>query len=91
MRRRRKRLKQAKTVAESCDRLPKGAHGKEGVDGSSPSEGFGKAPEIAAFCLQGICSYFRLLRYGALSGAPSFSRRAEAEENAREKHVTRVR
>jgi len=33
MERPRKRLKQAKTVAVRCD-------GKEGVDGSSPSEGF---------------------------------------------------
>jgi hypothetical protein len=30
---------QAKTVAVGCARLPIGAHGKEGVDGSSPSEG----------------------------------------------------
>ncbi len=29
---------QAKTVAVGCDRLPR--DGKEGVDGSSPSEGF---------------------------------------------------
>ena len=34
------RLKQAQTVAMGCDRLPIAAHGKEGVDGSSPSEGF---------------------------------------------------
>jgi hypothetical protein len=33
------RLKQAKTVAVGCDRLPEPFHGKEGVDGSSPSEG----------------------------------------------------
>ncbi len=36
MGRRRKRLKQAKTVAVGCDRLPPGPYGKEGVDGSSP-------------------------------------------------------
>jgi hypothetical protein len=35
-----KAQKQAKTVAVGCDQLPFGAHGKEGVDGSSPSEGF---------------------------------------------------
>ncbi len=35
----RKRLQQAKTIATGCDQLPIGAHGKEGVDGSSPSEG----------------------------------------------------
>src|ERR687888_2735852 len=38
----RKRQRQAKTVAAGCDQLPFGAHGKEGVDGSSPSEGFRK-------------------------------------------------
>jgi hypothetical protein len=42
-------LQQAKTVATGCDQLPIGAHGKEGVDGSSPSEGSAKAPEIAVF------------------------------------------
>jgi hypothetical protein len=31
--------KQAETVAVGCDRLREGADGKEGVDGSSPSEG----------------------------------------------------
>jgi hypothetical protein len=40
MERLRKRLKQAKTVAVGCGRLPETFHGKEGVDGSSPSEGF---------------------------------------------------
>ena len=29
----------SKTVAVGCDRLPSRLHGKEGVDGSSPSEG----------------------------------------------------
>jgi hypothetical protein len=37
-------LRQANSVAVGCDRLPIGAHGKEGVDGSSPSEGFGYLP-----------------------------------------------
>jgi hypothetical protein len=36
----RKRRKQAKTVAVGCDPLPLNLDGKEGVDGSSPSEGF---------------------------------------------------
>jgi hypothetical protein len=31
--------KQAKTIAVGCDQLPQEFHGKEGVDGSSPSEG----------------------------------------------------
>jgi hypothetical protein len=40
----RKRLNQAKTVATSCDQLPWDLDGKEGVDGSSPSEGFDEMP-----------------------------------------------
>ena len=35
---------QAKTVATGCNRSPFGAHGKEGVDGSSPSECLLKVP-----------------------------------------------
>jgi hypothetical protein len=31
--------------------LPIGAHGKEGVDGSSPSEGFAKSLQISSFVL----------------------------------------
>jgi hypothetical protein len=45
--RRESRKKQAKTVAVGCDQLPSGAHGKEGVDGSSPSEGFPERPANA--------------------------------------------
>jgi hypothetical protein len=47
-----KRLKQAKTVAAACDQLPFGFHGKEGVDGSSPSEGSAKAPVIGAAAVE---------------------------------------
>jgi len=37
-----------------CDQLPQQAHGKEGVDGSSPSEGFAKCLLISSFrCRQG--------------------------------------
>ena len=36
----RKRLKQAKPVADGCDQLPGPQNGKEGVSGSSPEEGF---------------------------------------------------
>ena len=46
----RKRLKEAKTVAVGCDRLPREVHGKEGVDGSSPSEGSAKFLLIKPFC-----------------------------------------
>ena len=41
---------QAKTVAADCDRLPETFHGKEGVDGSSPSEGFRKGQPTALLC-----------------------------------------
>src|SRR5712691_2370480 len=44
-----KRLKQAKTVAAGCDQLPFGFHGKEGVDGSSPEEGFHDSPQTRGF------------------------------------------
>ena len=44
-----KPLKQAKTVAVGCDQLPEAAHGKEGVDGSSPSEGSQKFLLISPF------------------------------------------
>jgi hypothetical protein len=42
MRRRHKPQKQAKSVAPGCHRLPANFHGKEGVSGSSPEEGFEK-------------------------------------------------
>jgi hypothetical protein len=38
-----KRASQAKTVASGGDQSPTTSHGKEGVDGSSPSEGSAKA------------------------------------------------
>ena len=50
-----KRRKQAKTVAVGCHRLPESFHGKEGVDGSSPSEGSAKALQISGFLLSSIC------------------------------------
>ena len=36
--------KMAKSVAAGGDRLPESFHGKEGVDRSSPSEGFDESP-----------------------------------------------
>src|SRR6476661_9260151 len=46
----RKPRKNAKSVATDCDRLPETFHGKEGVDGSSPSEGFTKGQLMAFWC-----------------------------------------
>src|SRR5437867_3990399 len=59
-----KRLKQAKTVAAGCDQLPFGFHGKEGVDGSSPSEGSAKAPEIGAFSFASTCKLSNVVQVG---------------------------
>jgi hypothetical protein len=46
----------SETVAVGCDRLPIAAPGKEGVDGSSPSEGSTKAPQTGAFSFTTSCS-----------------------------------
>jgi hypothetical protein len=54
-------LKQAKTVAVGCDRLPESFHGKEGVDGSSPSEGSAKAP-LSGFPFGSTCTRRRMRR-----------------------------
>ena len=45
--------------------------GKEGVDGSSPSEGSAKAPHSGAFLLSSTCIFSWTLSYGALYGACS--------------------
>ena len=42
-------LNHAQTVANACLHLRRGAHGKEGVNGSSPSEGLQKTPHVGAF------------------------------------------
>ena len=57
------------TLATGCHLLPFGFHGKEGVDGSSPSEGSAKVPQSGAFFLPSVCGASNLLGYGAGSGA----------------------
>jgi hypothetical protein len=42
--------------AVGCDRLPPKLHGKEGVDGSSPSGGSAKAPHVGAFSFMSTCA-----------------------------------
>ena len=37
------------SIASSCHQKPGAAHGKEGVDGSSPSEGFASPLLISSF------------------------------------------
>jgi hypothetical protein len=70
--------KQAKTVAVSCAQLPIGPHGKEGVDGSSPSEGFTKALEAAPFELPQPFHIFQIAeiwnRIGNVAGPASLAR-----------------
>jgi hypothetical protein len=44
-----KTVRTSQIRATSCHRLPKTFHGKEGVDGSSPSEGSAKAPHTGLF------------------------------------------
>jgi hypothetical protein len=51
-----KREKQAKTVAIGFSRPLQGFDGKEGVDGSSPSEGSAKGPHVGAFPFRATCS-----------------------------------
>ena len=41
----------------ACTPLPpQNLHGKEGVDGSSPSEGSAKPPQIGALCVTRTCT-----------------------------------
>src|SRR6266540_987241 len=60
---------QAETVAVGCDQLPSGPHGKEGVNGSSPSEGSAKVPHNGAFFSDRLAGSRTWGRYGALYGA----------------------
>jgi hypothetical protein len=48
--------KYLQTPASGSALLLLGAHGKEGVDGSSPSEGFSKAPQNGAFSFELTCT-----------------------------------
>ena len=55
MRRPRKRLKEPKTLAVGCDRLPESFHGKEGVDGSSPQRALQRRRKSALFLSGDLC------------------------------------
>jgi hypothetical protein len=48
--------KQVKSVAIGCHRLPEKFHGKEGVDGSSPSEGSAKVVHSRTFLFGCTCT-----------------------------------
>jgi hypothetical protein len=61
--------KQAKSVAMVCDWLPRASNGKEGVDGSSPSEGSAKSLLIAAFSVGSTCTSSSMRSDGAGYGA----------------------
>jgi hypothetical protein len=61
--------KQAKTVAVGCNQLPKAAHGKEGVSGSSPEEGSARVPQKQDLFVQKGCSSVNVLQVWSLYGA----------------------
>jgi hypothetical protein len=65
--------KRAKSVAVACHQLPKKFHGKEGVDGSSPSEGSAKALQTKLFFSAHFAFSPACTRYGADYGAPRFA------------------
>src|ERR1043166_5623697 len=67
-----KRPNQAQTVAVGCARLPATFHGKEGVDGSSASEGSAKSPQIGFFLSDRLAQSPPGIRYGADYGAFRF-------------------
>src|SRR5437867_5751866 len=80
--------KQAKTLAVGCDRLPRGVHGKEGVDGSSPSEGL-KYLQIGHFCcLNLLAKSTSLIRRG--SGVALGSGSAKTPAGGRTTHLERL-
>ena len=68
----RKITQTSQTVAVGCHGLPELFHGKEGVDGSSPSEGSAKAPQIGAFVWRELARSPACGGYGALYGAFRF-------------------
>src|SRR5437667_12175976 len=72
----RKGRKQSKTVAIRCDRLPREVHGKEGVDGSSPSEGSTKAPHNGGFVSDQLAAR-TWVGYGALMEPSDRKRRSQ--------------
>jgi hypothetical protein len=65
-------LNERETVATGCHRLPFGSHGKEGVDGSSPSEGSAKTPHVGASRSDPVARSPACIRYGAVYGAFRF-------------------
>src|SRR6266545_8115555 len=65
----RKPQNQAKSVAMGCDPLPLNLDGKEGVDGSSPSEGSAKSPLRRHFLSARLAGRPGCGGYGALYGA----------------------
>ena len=66
-------------VADGCHQLRRMLHGKEGVDGSSPSEGSRKAPEIAALSRHDPCNRSNLTGHGSGYGTTKFAAAAGAE------------
>jgi hypothetical protein len=81
--------KQPKSVAVGCHRLPFGSHGKEGVDGSSPSEGLKYLQNASCCCLlrrvAGRRSW-RGSRDEVLQGLSAILRAPRADEGTMREH-----
>jgi len=73
MNRLRQGRKRAKTVAAGCNPLPPNLDGKEGVDGSSPSEGLSKVPAKWHFIV--VCPLNTRTHSGHIRGTRDASRR----------------
>jgi AAA domain, putative AbiEii toxin, Type IV TA system len=71
----RKRLKSARTAAVDRHRLLIAAHGKEGVDGSSPSEGLQNPRSGGVFRSEGLALDPACRGYGAIHGAFKYASR----------------
>jgi hypothetical protein len=63
-----KSAKSGKNRCRGCDLLPIGAHGKEGVDGSSPPEGSARRGRKSVL-FRSACSRANVRWYGAVYGA----------------------
>jgi hypothetical protein len=78
----RKWLDLGRTVATGCHRLPFGSHGKEGVDGSSPSEGSAKSPAQRRFLVR--TQLLRSRGYVAVGERPEAVRGEHAERHRKD-------
>ena len=77
----------AKTDAVRCGGLPETFQGKEGVDGSSPSEGSAKVQHVAAFAFSPTCN---VGGYGAVMELSRFRTASRGSRPGRPERLTRA-